>query len=259
MESIQKTIRDLEPWFHNLHLPDGSQTAPFHPLGDFPAFKWNAIKRYIPENLKGWRVLDIGCNAGFYSFELARRGAFVTAIDIDDHYLTQAKWAASIFDMSNNISFKKMQVYELARCKNCYDIVWFMGVLYHLRYPLLSLDIINRITEKMMVFQTMTMPGNEEEMVPENIQLDERELLNATGWPKMAFIENQIENDPTNWWVANYSCVKALLRASGFKIIGEPCHEVCVCDVNRVKVSDDDVREEEYRAATGWEYKNRND
>src|SRR5207248_1514672 len=80
-------IASLAPWFHNLHLPNGTQTAPEHPLGDFPAVKWRQIAPFIAPDLTGWRALDIGCNAGFYSFELARRGAEVTALDIDPHYL----------------------------------------------------------------------------------------------------------------------------------------------------------------------------
>src|ERR1700709_1603183 len=77
--------RLLAPWFHNLHLPDGTETAPNHPLGDFPAFKWAAISQSLPDDLTGMTALDIGCNAGFYSIELARRGAKVTAIDKDPH------------------------------------------------------------------------------------------------------------------------------------------------------------------------------
>lgn len=65
-------VQQLGPWFHNLHLPDGRQTAPDHELGDFPRFKWRRIQQVIPEDLSGWTVLDVGCNAGFYSFELAR-------------------------------------------------------------------------------------------------------------------------------------------------------------------------------------------
>ncbi len=68
-------IAALGPWFHNLHLPDGRQTAPGHPLGDFPSFKWRELAPSLPQDLTGWSALDIGCNAGFYSFELARRGA----------------------------------------------------------------------------------------------------------------------------------------------------------------------------------------
>ena len=63
----------LSPWFHNLHLPDGSETAPAHPLGDFPACMWDQIKAHLPDDLTGWQVLDVGCNAGFYSIELAHR------------------------------------------------------------------------------------------------------------------------------------------------------------------------------------------
>jgi tRNA (mo5U34)-methyltransferase len=74
---------ELAPWFHNLHLPNGRQTAPDHPLGDFPAFKWRQIAHHVPADLSGKRALDIGCNAGFYSFELAGRGAQVLAIDVE--------------------------------------------------------------------------------------------------------------------------------------------------------------------------------
>ena len=63
----QDEIAALGPWFHNLHLPDGSETAPHHALGDFPAFKWAEIAPHLPQQLSGWRALDIGCNAGFYS------------------------------------------------------------------------------------------------------------------------------------------------------------------------------------------------
>src|SRR3954462_5736986 len=59
----------LGPWFHNLHLPDGTQTAPDHFLGDFPTFKWRELERCVPQWLAGWHVLDVGCNAGFYTFE----------------------------------------------------------------------------------------------------------------------------------------------------------------------------------------------
>jgi hypothetical protein len=55
------------PWFHNLHLPDGTQTAPGHPLGDFPGFKWRQLATRLPADLGGWSVLDIGCNAGYYA------------------------------------------------------------------------------------------------------------------------------------------------------------------------------------------------
>lgn len=87
----RQQISELGPWFHNLHLPDGTQTAPDHFLGDFPRFKWEALAPHLPADLTGWTALDIGCNAGFYTFELARRGAQVLGIDLNPHYLAQAR------------------------------------------------------------------------------------------------------------------------------------------------------------------------
>jgi tRNA (mo5U34)-methyltransferase len=62
---------------------------------DFPAFKWREVAAAIPADLTGWSCLDIGCNAAFYTFELAKRGAAVLGIDLDERYPRQARWAAT--------------------------------------------------------------------------------------------------------------------------------------------------------------------
>lgn len=249
--SFQSKIDELAPWFHNLHLPDGTQTAPDHPLGDFPSFKWREIAPHIPENLSGWKVLDIGCNAGFYSMELAKRGASVTGIDIDQHYLNQAIWVCGIFGLQDKIRFEVKQVYDLSRSKEKYDLVWYMGVFYHLRYPFLSLDIISKITGKLMVFQTMTIPESEKYEEKNDLDLFEREIMSRPGWPRMAFIEKSLANDPTNWWAPNHTGVVAMLRASGFRVICRPGHEVYICEPSGEQISDDDVRMWEFRSAVG--------
>ena len=75
----------------------GVQTAPDHFLGDYPEVKFARFRHAIPEDLTGETVLDIGCNAGFYSLEMKRRGAAeVLGIDTDEHYLQQARFAAEI-------------------------------------------------------------------------------------------------------------------------------------------------------------------
>lgn len=228
-KTTQEQIKALEPWFHNIHLPNGTQTAPDHFLGDFPAFKWQDIKSHIPEDLTGKTALDIGCNAGFYSLELAKRGAKVTAIDLDPHYLEQAKWVIEQQGLSQNITVKQQQVYDLAREEEQYDIVWFMGVLYHLRYPLLALDILAGKTREMMVFQTLTMPGDEIMEVEEDYSLNDRDKMLEKGWPKMAFIEKKLNGDPTNWWAPNKACIEAMLRTCGLKVTASPGHEVFIC------------------------------
>ncbi len=223
---LASKIRKLGPWFHNLHLPDGTQTAPDHWLGDFPRSKWTEIRKHLPEDLSGKRVLDIGCNAGFYSFELAGRGARVTAIDHDEHYLKQANWAADIMDPEKKITFRHATIYQLVHEQVQYDLVLFMGVFYHLRYPLLALDIVHRCCSKYIIFQTLTVPGEEIFPVRANYQLNEREVMNDPGWPKMAFIEHEFADDPTNWWAPNHAGVEALLRSAGFEDIRRIAHEV---------------------------------
>lgn len=223
-------IAELGPWFHNLHLPDGSQTAPDHTLGDFPSYKWEVLAPHLPERLEGWAALDIGCNAGFYSFELARRGAQVTGIDLDPHYLDQARWAAREFGIEQQVEFRRMQVYDLARTKQSFDLVLFMGVFYHLRYPLLGLDIVARLTRRLMVFQTLTVPGMEVYHDTEDHPMFGRDVLLNPGWPSMAFIERRFDGDPTNWWVPNHAGVEAMLRSSGMSPRANLGHELYLCE-----------------------------
>lgn len=225
----QNEIQRLGPWFHNLHLPDGSQTCPDHWLGDFPAFKWRQIARHLPDDLQGWSCLDIGCNAGFYSFELASRGATVLGIDVDERYLRQARWAANEFHLAHRVRFEQMQVYDLIRQSARFDLVLFMGVLYHLRYPMLGLDIVCQKVARLMVFQTLTMPGEEVFNETYDRGFDDRELFNHPGWPKMAFLEHHFAGDPTNWWAPNHAAVEAMLRSAGMKVTGRPGHEIYLC------------------------------
>lgn len=227
--TLAAEIESLGPWFHNLHLPDGTQTAPQHFLGDFPSYKWAEVRQHLPEDLTGWSALDIGCNAGFYTFELARRGARVTGIDVDPHYLKQAEWAARQFELADKVSFRQMTVYDLARTDETWDLVLFMGVLYHLRYPMLGLDIVARKVRRRMIFQTLTMPGEEVYPAPVDISIHEREVLLEPGWPKMAFLEHRLADDPTNWWAPNHACVQAMLRSAGLEVTEMPGHEIYVC------------------------------
>ncbi|WP_255448561.1 TIGR04290 family methyltransferase [Telmatospirillum sp. J64-1] len=224
-------IQELGPWFHNLHLPDGRQTAPDHHFGDFPAFKWAQIADHIPADLSGWRALDIGCNAGFYSFQLAARGAEVTGIDVNDHYLRQARWAAKQFDVEDRVRFENRQVYQLGSEGESYDLVLFMGVFYHLRYPLLVLDILRTLAPRLMVFQTLTLP--EDQVAPnvqEDVDFQSRDRLREPGWPRMAFIEHSFSKDITNWWIPNPAAIEGMLRAAGFRITGQPGHEIYLCE-----------------------------
>lgn len=229
-EALRREIEALGPWFHNLHLPGGVQTVPDHFIGgDFPRFKWLEIAPHIPKDLAGWRVLDVGCNAGFYSFELAQRGASVVAIDHEPLYLNQARWAARQFGLQDRVEFRQQGVYDVAQWNESFDLVWFMGVFYHLRHPLLALELLARRTKRLLMFQTLTMPGQEVATDTADHPITERQPLLQPGWPKMAFIEHKFAGDATNWWVPNHAACEAMLRSCGLQVVARPADEIYLC------------------------------
>lgn len=132
-QDLQKRIQELGPWFQNLNI-GGHMTAADHFLGDYPTFKWKGFQHVLPADLSGLSVLDVGCNAGFYALEMKRRNAArVVGIDSDPRYLAQARFAAE--QLQAEIEFRQMSVYDVARLGEKFDLVIFMGVLYHLRHP----------------------------------------------------------------------------------------------------------------------------
>jgi len=227
---IKRKVEALGPWFHNLDL-GGVQTAPNHFLGNYPDIKWRKFADVLPADLTGKTVLDIGCNAGFYAIEMKRRGAErVLGIDFDDAYLAQARFAAEVAEL--DIEFQKLSVYDVGTLGESFDVVLFMGVLYHLRHPLLALDLIRRhVARDLLVFQSMQRGSTEVEGVAENYPFWDYDLFDAPGFPKMHFVEHRYADDPTNWWIPNRACVEAMLRSAGFAITEHPEAEVYLCTV----------------------------
>jgi tRNA (mo5U34)-methyltransferase len=245
-------VARLGPWFHNIRLPDGTRTAPNHPLGDFPAFKWKQVAAHLPDDLTGWSALDVGCNSGFYSIELARRGARVVGIEHDRHFIRQANWLADVYGVSSLVEFRELEVYQAWKLADSFDLVLFMGVFYHLRYPLLALDLLAGMTGRLMIFQTLTLPGDDAIVQPEDLEIEQRELLAQPGWPKMAFIEHSMAGDPTNWWAPDHAAVEAMLRSAGLRVLSRPGHEIYLCEPLLQRAAEPQERlRSEINAATG--------
>jgi tRNA (mo5U34)-methyltransferase len=226
--AIEQRIRDLGDWFQNLRL-DGVETAPNHFLGDYPSVKWRAFAHAIPADLAGWTVLDIGCNAGFYSQEMKRRGAErVLGIDHDPRYLAQARFAAEVNGL--DIEFKQMSVFEVPLLEERFDLVLFLGVFYHLRYPMLALDILHAYAvDEMLAFQSMLRGADTVEPVDPDYDFNDVRLFEQVASPRMYFVEHSYAGDPTNWWIPNRAAAEAMLRATGFQITAHPEPEVFIC------------------------------
>jgi tRNA (mo5U34)-methyltransferase len=227
-DEIRQRVDALGPWFHNLDL-NGVPTAPSHFLGDYPNVKWRRFSSVIPESLKGKSVLDIGCNAGFYAMEMKRRGAErVLGLDTDDEYLEQAKFAADVNGLK--IEFRKLSTYDVGQLGERFDLVIFMGVFYHLRHPLLALDLIHEhVARDLLLFQSMQRGDSHVDRLEKNYDFWTTEPFDSPGYPKLHFIEHRYADDPTNWWVPNRACVEAMLRSSGFVIAAHPEDEVYLC------------------------------
>jgi tRNA (mo5U34)-methyltransferase len=227
-EELREKIVSLGPWFHNMEL-NGVRTAPDHFLGDYPNVKWKHFASAIPQDLSGKSVLDIGCNAGFYSMEMKRRGAArVLGIDFDEDYLAQARFASKVTGL--DIEFQKLSVYDVGLLGETFDIVLFMGVLYHLRHPLLALDLLyENVVDDMLVFQSMQRGSAQIGEMREDYPFFDTAHFDAPEYPKMHFIEHRYAGDPTNWWAPNAACVEAMMRSAGFEITAHPEREVYIC------------------------------
>jgi tRNA (mo5U34)-methyltransferase len=229
-QEIEAQVQALGPWFHNLDLA-GVKTAPQHFLGDYPAVAWRDIARYLPERLDGRSVLDIGCNAGFFSLEMRRRGAArVLGVDSDPRYLAQARLASEVSGLE--VEYRELSVYDVAALGERFDVVLFMGVLYHLRHPLLALDLIREhVARETLVFQSMIRGAHGRFPVAPDYPFSETEIFDHPSWPKLHLVEHEYAGDWTNWWIPNRACVEAMLRSAGFAPRPIPHTEVYVCEV----------------------------
>jgi tRNA (mo5U34)-methyltransferase len=229
-EELEDRVRELGPWFHDLNL-HGVRTAPDHPLGDFLQSLWSQVESAFPSDMTGKTALDIGCNGGFYSLQLHARGARVTGIEHDPHYLAQARFAAEVLGVE--IDYRLMDVYDVDHLGQQFDYVLFMGVFYHLRHPLYALEKVAKLPREKLVFQSMLRGSQETMPVASDYPITEREVFADPRFPCMYFVENRYAGDPTNWWVPNTAAMEAMLRSCDLRIDGKVGSEVYFCSPAR--------------------------
>jgi tRNA (mo5U34)-methyltransferase len=231
-QEMARRISELGEWFHNLDL-NGVPTAPAHFLGDYPKIKWMQMAGGIPADLSGMSVLDIGCNAGFYCLEFKKRGAArVLGVDVDERYLRQARFAAQVLGLQ--VEFAKCSVYDVDGIPGQFDYVLFMGVFYHLRYPLYALDKIIKKVRGKLLFQTMVRGSLKSPELRDDYHFWNTEVFEKPDFPCMYFIENKYAGDPTNWWIPNHGAIEGMLRSSGLEIEAHPEAETWICRPTQV-------------------------
>jgi len=136
-------------------------------------------------------------------------------------------FAAETLDLE--IDFQKRSVYDVDQIPGQFDYVLFMGLFYHLRYPLFALDKIIKKVGKRLVFQTMIRGSQEVSLWDEDYPFWNKEVFSDPNFPAMYFIERSYSNDPTNWWIPNRGAVESMLRSSGLEILQHPESETWIC------------------------------
>lgn len=201
VESVRAEIRRHESWYHRIELAPGV----FTPGSNQSARSLERLDALgLPADCSGLRALDIGCRDGFFSFELERRGARVVAIDTAQADETGFPIAARI--LGSRVGFVTADVMSLDPADyGRFDLVLFLGVLYHLAHPSLALERILSVTqpEGRIFLETQ-------------LAIDERVAgLETPAW--QYFPAFDLRGDDTNRWVPNVAAVSALLTDTGFK------------------------------------------
>jgi tRNA (mo5U34)-methyltransferase len=213
---ILSELKRLEPWFHRIDLGNGIYTKTQSVMGepvDHPHGPWQTIQKLLPRDLTGKTVLDVGCNAGFYSFEAKRRGAKrVLGVDGQRQHVRQGLFVRKVLGL--DVEFRRLNVYEITpRNVGQFDITFAIGLLYHLKHPILALENLYRVTKELLVIETAIMPAKQ---TPESFSYSFG-AAKATLHP-LVYVENSPEakEQVYNWFLPGVNTLIAMLRNVGF-------------------------------------------
>lgn len=182
-------------WFHRIDLGQGVVTP-----GRIDVAKQTLPRVNLPSNLSGKSVLDIGAWDGFFSFEAERRGAKrVLATDSHAWYSLKPSFELARRALGSRVEDLDIDVMDLAPEKvGTFDVVLFLGVLYHLRHPMLALEKVFSVTADHLILETVT-------------------DLQWTRYPAMRFYPgSELAGDASNWFGPNPAAVVGMLKAVGF-------------------------------------------
>lgn len=234
-QELLKELPSLGNWHHQIDLGDGITTNPQGTAYN-PEDRWRMIEPYLPTDLAGKTVLDLGCNSGYMSMKMKKRGASkVVAVDSSSQWIRQTQFVAKWFNVDIESVHEEAHVYCLTTSER-FDYVIFLGLFYHLKYGTIVLDRLAEMTKEKLFFQTEIYgQSNTKFEVPDNLTWEDKSTLSTNpDFPRMLFLEKYYNNDWSNWWICNEAAVMALLRSSGLKIIERPGADFFVCEHEKV-------------------------
>ncbi len=216
-EEIASGIERLGPWFHMIDFGQGLQTKTASSSGepvDHPMGTWQIVQRSVPADLSAKRVLDVGCNGGFYSIEMKRRGAaHVLGVDVQRHHVRQTLFAGRALGM--DIQARRLSVYDLTVHEvGTFDITLALGLIYHCKHPVLALERLYGVTSDLLIVESAILPAEAHHRRPFETNVGG----NGRTHHPIAYVENAA-GDPEavyNWFLPSAGALVALLRTVGF-------------------------------------------
>ena len=209
-------IHSVEHWYHRIEVAPGIVTPGVH---DSPA----ALEMLgLPVRMDGMRVLDIGARDGFFSFAAEARGAHVLAIDaVAEEHLKGFAVAKEI--LGSSVEYRTMNVYDATPERiGRFDAIFFFGVLYHLRDPMLALDRLYSVAnpgglmwvESHTIDQGFSDPETGEMRTLEAVAPALKDVPIAQFYPGGA-----LSGNPSNWWGPNLAALEAMVGSAGFEVL----------------------------------------
>lgn len=222
--SFEKGMQSLGWWYQHFEFPNGVRTG----SGDVPGYdarkRWAYIEAFVPSDLTGKTVLDIGGNAGFFSIQMKLRGAQrCVLVDPFEIAIKQARFAAEQFGVALELVTEDAHTYCLTT-EERFDYVLFLGLFYHLKYPGIVLDRLAEMTRERIFIQSNVIGLKREPFVhkPDYERDRDDRLLEHPGFPRLVFLEAQYNEESTNWWIPNLTGIEAMVRSAGLRVIDRP-------------------------------------
>jgi tRNA (mo5U34)-methyltransferase len=216
-EQVEQAVRSLGWWYQHFQLPSGIWTGDGLEPAYSPEERWRLLEPYVPTDLHGKTILDVGGNAGYFSIQMKLRGAKKSVlVEPYEEFVEQARFASDQFGVKLKIVNEDIHTFCLTT-RERFDYVLFLGTFYHLKYPVLVLDRLAEMTKERMYFQS-------------HIAGDKPAPPNDTALPRLSFVESAYRDDYTNWWIPDYAALEPLVRSAGLRVLARPHPEMIVAE-----------------------------
>ena len=208
---LRERVRELDPWYHTIDLGDGVVTEGMFDLRPL-------VDRYGLPDVAGKRVLDVGTFDGFWAFELERRGADVTSLDLDR--IQQLDWPPRLRpadDATRGDTFRLAHealgsAVERIGCSiydatpglldGPFDLVFCGSVLIHLRDPMLALERMAALCSGQLI-------------------LAEEHSRRLAALPFVRGAEFRGDSPWSTWWIPTAATWQRMVHTAGFEDVSQ--------------------------------------